>query len=89
MATPTYEIYALKYGGPYTRPASMVNWFQDIDKNIQINYYIFAIRGERETVVVDCRRSQRFAIGPPRGWLTRRSPCTPWRGLAAAPASMS
>ena len=54
MATPTYEIYALKYGGPYTRPASMVNWFQDMDKNIQINYYIFAIRGERETVVVDC-----------------------------------
>ncbi|HYB20826.1 MAG TPA: N-acyl homoserine lactonase family protein [Thermodesulfobacteriota bacterium] len=54
MAIPTYEIYALKYGGPYTRPASMVNWFQDIDKNIQINYYIFAIRGERETLVVDC-----------------------------------
>ena len=24
MAMPTYEIYALKYGGPYTRPGSMV-----------------------------------------------------------------
>jgi glyoxylase-like metal-dependent hydrolase (beta-lactamase superfamily II) len=54
MATPTYEIYALKYGGPFTRPASMINWFQDMDKNIQINYYIFAIRGGGETVVVDC-----------------------------------
>ena len=54
MATPTYEIYALKYGGPFTRPASMVNWFQDMDKNTQINYYIFAIRGEGETIVVDC-----------------------------------
>lgn len=54
MAIPTYEIYALKYGGPFTRPASMVNWFQDIDKNVQINYYIFAIRGGGETIVVDC-----------------------------------
>ncbi len=54
MASPTYEIYALKYGGPYTRPACMVNWFQDMDKNIQINYYIFAIRGGGETIVVDC-----------------------------------
>ena len=54
MASPTYEIYAFKYGGPFTRPASMVNWFQDMDKNIQINYYIFAIRGGGETIVVDC-----------------------------------
>ena len=32
MANPTYEIYAVKYGGPYIRPACMVNWFQDMDK---------------------------------------------------------
>jgi glyoxylase-like metal-dependent hydrolase (beta-lactamase superfamily II) len=54
MAIPTYEIYALKFGGPYTRPASMIRWFQDMDKFDQINYYIFAIRGGDETVVVDC-----------------------------------
>jgi len=54
MAIPKYEIYALKYGGPYTRPASMIRWFQDIDKFDQINYYIFAIRGAGETMVVDC-----------------------------------
>jgi len=52
MAIPTYEIYALKYGGPYTRPGCMINWFQDMDRTTQINYYIFAIRGGGETIVV-------------------------------------
>jgi glyoxylase-like metal-dependent hydrolase (beta-lactamase superfamily II) len=54
MPIPTYEIYALKYGGPYTRPVALMKFFQDIDKFMQINYYIFAIRGGGETVVVDC-----------------------------------
>jgi glyoxylase-like metal-dependent hydrolase (beta-lactamase superfamily II) len=54
MAVPTYEIYAVKYGGPYNRPACMVNWFQDMDKTAQINYYIFVIRGGGQTIVVDC-----------------------------------
>jgi len=54
MANPTYEIYAVKYGGPYIRPACMVNWFQDMDKTTRINYYIFVIRGGGETIVVDC-----------------------------------
>ncbi|MBM4332413.1 MAG: N-acyl homoserine lactonase family protein [Deltaproteobacteria bacterium] len=61
MAIPTYEIYALKYAGPLTRPASMVNWLQDIDKNVQINYYIFAIRGGNETIVVDCGCAPKLA----------------------------
>jgi glyoxylase-like metal-dependent hydrolase (beta-lactamase superfamily II) len=54
MATPTYEIYALKYAGPLLRPASIVTWFQDMDKMTEINYYIFVIRGGGETVIVDC-----------------------------------
>ena len=54
MAMPVYEIFALKYGGPYTRPACMMHWFQDFDKTTQINYYIFVIRGGGETIVVDC-----------------------------------
>jgi glyoxylase-like metal-dependent hydrolase (beta-lactamase superfamily II) len=32
----------------------MVYWFQDMDKSIQINYYVFVIRGGGATVVVDC-----------------------------------
>ena len=53
MATPTYEIYALKYAGPLNRPACMFHWFQDMDKTIQIHYYLFAIRGGGETILVD------------------------------------
>lgn len=60
MPIPTYEIYALKYAGPFTRPASMIRWFQDIDKFEQINYYIFALKGE-ETIVVDCGCSPKLA----------------------------
>jgi glyoxylase-like metal-dependent hydrolase (beta-lactamase superfamily II) len=61
MATPTYEIYALKYAGPLVRPASMVTWFQDMDKTTEINYYIFAIRGGGETIVVDCGCAPKLA----------------------------
>jgi len=32
----------------------MMNWFHDMDKTIQINYYFFVIRGGGETIVVDC-----------------------------------
>lgn len=61
MAIPAYEIYALKYAGPFTRPAPMMSWFQDMDKRIQINYYIFAIRGGGETIIVDCGCSPELA----------------------------
>jgi glyoxylase-like metal-dependent hydrolase (beta-lactamase superfamily II) len=61
MHIPTYEIYAIKYAGPFTRPASMVYWFQDMDKGIMINYYIFVIRGGGKTIVVDCGCSPAFA----------------------------
>jgi len=54
MDAPIYEIYALKYAGPFTRPAPMMNWFHDMDKTVKINYYFFVIRGGGETIVVDC-----------------------------------
>ena len=39
---------------PFTRPASMMVWFQDMDKTVQTDYFIFVVRGGGETVVVDC-----------------------------------
>ncbi len=54
MATPVYEIYALKYAGPFSRPAALLTFFQDMDKFTQICYFIFAIRGAGETLIVDC-----------------------------------
>jgi glyoxylase-like metal-dependent hydrolase (beta-lactamase superfamily II) len=61
MAIPSYEIYALKYAGPFVRPACMVTWFQDMDKTTEINYYIFAIREGSQTVVVDCGCAPKLA----------------------------
>ena len=34
---PVYEIYALKYAGPFTRPLAMCVWGKSWDETIQIN----------------------------------------------------
>lgn len=48
-----YEIYALKYAGPFVRTGAHLMWYRDWDKIEKINYYIWCIRGAGETVVVD------------------------------------
>jgi glyoxylase-like metal-dependent hydrolase (beta-lactamase superfamily II) len=48
-----YEIYALKYAGPFIRTGAHVMWYQDWEKVEKINYYIWCIKGAGETVVVD------------------------------------
>jgi glyoxylase-like metal-dependent hydrolase (beta-lactamase superfamily II) len=53
-SVPVYEIYALKYAGPFKRPAAKVLWDTDWDKETQICYYIWVIKGGGETVIVDC-----------------------------------
>jgi glyoxylase-like metal-dependent hydrolase (beta-lactamase superfamily II) len=50
---PQYEIYALKYAGPFPRKLAMVLWNEGWDENIEANYYIWAIKGKDETIVVD------------------------------------
>jgi hypothetical protein len=40
---PQYEIYALKYAGPFTRTGAHLMWYRDWDKIEQINYYIWKI----------------------------------------------
>ena len=61
MKIPVYEIYALKYAGPFIRPAAMVTWYHDLDKTATINYYLFAILGGKEPIVVDCGCSPELA----------------------------
>jgi glyoxylase-like metal-dependent hydrolase (beta-lactamase superfamily II) len=51
---PIYEIYAVKYAGPFKRPVAMVLWNTDWDKETRICYYIWVIEGGGETVIVDC-----------------------------------
>jgi len=48
-----YEVYALKYAGPFVRTGAHLMWYRDWEMIEKINYYIWCIRGGGETVVVD------------------------------------
>ncbi len=48
-----YEIYALKYAGPFTSSGAFLMWRKDWDKTVKRNYYFWCLRGEKETVIVD------------------------------------
>jgi glyoxylase-like metal-dependent hydrolase (beta-lactamase superfamily II) len=48
-----YEIYAVKYAGPFTSSGAFLMWLRDWDVIEQRNYYIWCIRGPEETVIVD------------------------------------
>jgi glyoxylase-like metal-dependent hydrolase (beta-lactamase superfamily II) len=50
---PIYEIYALKYAGPFTRKLAYALYGKGWDENIKINYYIWAIKGKDGFIVVD------------------------------------
>ena len=57
-----YEIYALKYAGPFIRTGAHVMWYRDWDKAETINYYIWCIKGAGETVVVDTGVTPQMAV---------------------------
>jgi len=50
---PVYEIYALKYAGPFTSKVAMVFWNEGWNEEIDRNYYLWVIRGKGENVIVD------------------------------------
>lgn len=50
---PQYEIYALKYAGPFTSKLAMVLWMEGWDQDIDRYYYLWAIKGKDGFVVVD------------------------------------
>ncbi len=52
-AAPTYEIYALKYAGPMPNKLALLLWMEGWDKDAERNYYIWAIKGKDEIIVVD------------------------------------
>lgn len=53
-SAPIYEIYAVKYAGPLISSMAMMLWNTDWEKRIERNYYIWVIRGNGETLIVDC-----------------------------------
>jgi len=48
-----YEILALKYAGPFEGSGALLMWLRDWEVIAQRCYYIWVIRGENETIVVD------------------------------------
>ncbi len=50
---PVYEVYALKYAGPYTRKLAYVLYGKGWDENIEVNWYLWAIKGPNGFIVVD------------------------------------
>ncbi|MBU1740014.1 MAG: hypothetical protein KKC37_00605, partial [Proteobacteria bacterium] len=50
---PTYQIHALKYGGPVSSSGAFLMWQRDWDKTAQRNYYLWCLTGGPRPVVVD------------------------------------
>jgi glyoxylase-like metal-dependent hydrolase (beta-lactamase superfamily II) len=48
-----YEIYALKYAGPFKSSGAFLMWFKEWERVVERNYYIWCLKGNNETVVVD------------------------------------
>jgi glyoxylase-like metal-dependent hydrolase (beta-lactamase superfamily II) len=48
-----YEIYCLLNAGPFDCSGALLMWLQNWDKQEQINYYFWCIKGGNEHVVVD------------------------------------
>lgn len=48
-----YEIYALKYAGPFKRPGPVVLWNKEWERTFLVNYYFWCIKGGNETIIVD------------------------------------
>jgi len=59
-----YEIYALKYAGPFTRTGAHLMWYQDLAKIVKINYYIWCIQGTGDIVVVDAGVTPQMTSSP-------------------------
>ncbi len=56
-----YEIYAIKYAGPFESSGAFVMWNREWEKTVKRNYYIWCIKGAGETVVVDAGVSPELA----------------------------
>jgi glyoxylase-like metal-dependent hydrolase (beta-lactamase superfamily II) len=50
---PSYEIYALKYAGPMPGKLALLLWMEGWDKDADRSYYLWAIKGKNEIIVVD------------------------------------
>ena len=52
-ASPAYEVYAAKYAGPATSKLAFLYFNQGWDQDIDRYYYVWALKGSGEVIVVD------------------------------------
>ena len=50
---PPYEIYALKYAGPFTGSGALMMWLKDWDVVTERAYYIWCLKSPDHVVIVD------------------------------------
>lgn len=59
--TPIYEIYALKYAGPFTSKMAFMLWNEGWNEEIDRYYYIWAIKNDDAWIIVDTGTSMTLA----------------------------
>ena len=58
-----YEIYAIKFAGPFPSSGAFLMWEKDWEKVERRNYHIFCIKNPGETLVVDTGICPQLAKG--------------------------
>jgi glyoxylase-like metal-dependent hydrolase (beta-lactamase superfamily II) len=48
-----YNIYALRYAGPFTSSGAFLMWMKDWERVAERNYYLWCLKGVEETLIVD------------------------------------
>ena len=56
-----YEIYAIKYAGPFTSSGAFILWMREWEKTLERFYFFWCITGEGGPIVVDCGVSPELA----------------------------
>lgn len=61
QSSSTYEVYALKYAGPFSGKLAMMLWLTGWDEEVERAYFVWAIKGPDEVIVVDAGASTTLA----------------------------
>lgn len=56
-----YEIYALKFAGPFTSSGALLMWMKDWEKISERNYYLWCLKSPENTILVDAGVSPKLA----------------------------
>jgi glyoxylase-like metal-dependent hydrolase (beta-lactamase superfamily II) len=80
---PTYEIYAVKYAGPFLSSGALLMWLKEWEKTVQRNYYIWCVKGAEYTVIVDAGVSPELAREKNLGGYVNPAEILPRIGVSA------